>query len=418
MDGFGSLRIGYLMQNGAADLGELSGPQLHTLAVINGLKRLGHIVRVVAIQKNHTQWSDDLTEWHPGNYAVTRKVWFRIAESFFRRIQSELKLPFFGLFDSLHFADACRTHLKGFDVLYERHGYMGYGGVIAAHLLGIPHILELNGDITREIDERRLGISSIQRNIGRWITNHTFRAANCVVVVSDALKLRLVESFKISPAKVSVVINGFDRDLFSRSFEESEIRAQYGIDRKPIVAFVGSFEPWHGVNLLISSFRRINVRYPTSGLLIIGEGAGRANALTLASNLGLDDKVNFLGRLPQKEVAAVLSIANVLVAPYPFHHGDIVGTPLKLLEYMASGKGIIASTAPIHEIIKHGVTGLRVPPADTDALADAILKLLDDEALCASLGRNAEQQSQQYSWNNVVENLSKIIRMQMCKRKP
>ena len=75
--------------------------------------------------------------------------------------------------------------------------------------------------------------------------------------------------------------------------------------------------------------------------------------------------------MSQADVAAVLSVADVVVAPYPFDHHDIVGTPLKLMEYLAAGKAIVASTAPIHEIIEDGNTGLRVPPGDSQAMAAA-----------------------------------------------
>jgi glycosyltransferase involved in cell wall biosynthesis len=113
--------------------------------------------------------------------------------------------------------------------------------------------------------------------------------------------------------------------------------------------------------------------------------------------------------LPQEQVAELLRISKILVAPYPFRSGAIVGTPLKLMEYMAAGAAIVASTAPIHEIIEHGVTGLRVSPADVKALADGINCLLENDDLCAYLGRNAEQHAQIFSWRNVVIQLNHIF---------
>lgn len=405
-----SLKIGYLMQNGAPDLSQVSGPQLHTLAVINGLQKLRHSVRTIAIQNKQLEWSDDLKRWNPPSYQLTKLLLFRILESTIRRIQHDLKLPFLGLFDSLHFADACQGHLRGFDVLYERHGYMGFGGVIAAQWLNIPIVIELNGNILKEIDERGFSMSALQRNIGRWITIRTFLAADHMVVVSDALMRTLINDYHIPPEKISIVLNGVDIELFSRQNPGKEIRSQFGLAPGPIVGFVGSFEPWHGVELLVSSFQDVVQKHPDSQLVIIGEGPGKNMAVDKANTLGLQDKVKFLGRLPQAHVAALLGVSKVLVAPYPFEYDSIVGTPLKIMEYMAAGKGIVASTASIHEMIEHEKTGLRVAPANIIALADGINRLLDDQELCKQVGRNAAQHAKKYSWEQVNIKLIQIFR--------
>lgn len=403
------MRIGYLMQNGAPNLGQVSGPQLHTLSVIKGLQKLGHKVRTVATQNGQLKWTDDLQTWHLPVYGVTQRMIFRFLESAIRRVQYELKLPYFGFFDSLHYADAFCNQLNEFDVLYERHGYMGFGGVIAAQLLKIPLVLELNGNIIKEIDERGLDISPIQRKIGRWITIRTFFAANRIVVVSETLKKCLVTDYHFPADKVTVVVNGANIDLFSKEYDKGIVRNQFGLSDVPTIIFVGSFEPWHGVDLLLSSYYEVLKTNPDSQLILIGDGSGREKAVQHTVALGLEDKVKFLGRLPQNKVAAILSVARIVVAPYPFEHNDIVGTPLKLIEYMAAGKGIVASAAAIHEIIEDGITGLRVAPANVKALADGISRLLADDALCNALGQNAALRARKYSWDNVNRELNNII---------
>jgi glycosyltransferase involved in cell wall biosynthesis len=412
-----NLQIGYLMQNGAPDLKRVSGPQLHTTAVVEGLRKQGHLVRMVANQDHRLGWSEDLQNWFPPQYGSTYSRIFKLFESMLRRIQAELKLPFLGIFDSMHFADACHSHLLKFDVLYERHGYMGFGGVMAARWLGIPLILELNGNIIKEIDERKLPMSSFQREIGKWITIRTFLAADHMVVVSDALKQTLVNEYQIPAEHISVVLNGVDVDLFSKRYDADKVRSRFGLNDGPLVGFVGTFEPWHGVDLLVSAFREIILRFPDAQLLIVGDGHGKDKVVAHANRLGLDGEVKFLGRLPQVEVAEVLSATKVLVAPYPFEYGDIVGTPLKIMEYMAAGKGIVASTAPLHEMIEHEVTGLRVAPADPEALADGINRLLEDDHLCNSLGENAVTRAKKYSWDQIVLRLAEIFVNEIDKKK-
>lgn len=404
-----NLQIGYLMQNGAPELSITSGPQLHTTAVIKGMQNLGHGVRTVAIQQPGLVWSDDLHQWQAPQWGLTKRKGYRLFESALRRVQFELQLPFVGLFDSLRYADACVHLLRGSDLLYERHGYMGYGGLIAARQLGVPLIIELNGNIIKEIDEIVVQMSSTQRKIGHWLTYRTLLAADHIILVSEALKRELIASLKLPKEKMSVVLNGVDVKIFAKPYDKQQVQAQYNIGNRPTVAFVGSFQPWHGVDLLVSSFRLVQEQFPTAQLILMGDGEGRDRAAAQITALGLQNKVIMTGRLPQEQVAAVLRTADVLVAPYPLKHSDIVGTPLKLMEYMAAGRAIVASTAPLHEIITDGVTGLRVAPASVEALAQGIICLLADPTLRARLGTAANRQAQRYSWDGVVGQLNDIF---------
>ncbi len=403
------MNVGYLMQNGAADLGTTSGPQLHVTAVIKGLERAGCRVRTVAIQQDTLQWSDDLVTWAAPRFGFSSMTTYRLGESCTRRAQTELKAPFLGLFDSLRFADACTQMLRSCHVLYERHGYLGYGGAIAARRLGVPLVLEMNGNILREIEERGVAMSPTQRRIGRWITRRTLLAAAHVVVVADALKRELVTSLGLPPSRISVVQNGVNLELFSRRFDPIPIRARLGIGNGPTIVFVGSFQPWHGVDLLVAAFDLLRDRFPATQLVLVGEGDGRDTVIGRIRELGLERHVVMTGRLEQEEVAAVTGTADVLVAPYPSLRTDIVGTPLKLLEYMAAGGAIVASTAPLHDVVVEGITAVRVEPASAIALAAGIARLLADEPMRARLGAAAWRQAQRYSWDGVAEQLKVIL---------
>jgi glycosyltransferase involved in cell wall biosynthesis len=383
-------------------------------AVVKGFEKMGHWVRMVVTQNDRLVWGDQLQNWSPASYHLTRSLGFKLVERPVRRLQSEMHLPYISLFDSLRYADAAVPLLQGYTILYERHGYMGYGGVITARRLGMPLVLELNGNILKEIDEMGVKMSPIQRRIGRWITRTTFLAANHVVVVSDALRQHLVEDLQIPLDKVSVVLNGVDLELFSQPRDEQHTRQIYNLGPGPVITFVGSFQPWHGVEYLVSSFKLVQEQCPDAQLILVGDGAARDQIMAQLTQLGLQDKTILTGRLPQEQVASVVQAADVLVAPYGFKHGDIVGTPLKLLEYLAAGKAIVASTAPIHELITDGVNGLRVEPAESRALAQGIIRLLTDPALRTRLGAAARQQAQQYSWDGVVEKLQRIFMEQLA----
>lgn len=410
------LRIGYLMQNGAPDLDTTSGPQLHVTAVINGLRRRGHRVRTVAFQRGRLQWTDDLEEWHPASYGATKAAPARLFESAARRIQSELHLPFLNLFDSIHYADASIRLLDGVDIMYERHGYLGYGGLLAARWMGVPLVVEMNGNILKEIDEMGVEMSRVQRAIGRQITKRSLRAADQVVAVSSALKDQVVRELGVAEGRVAVVVNGVNLDLFSRPVEGSQVRRRYGVGPGPLVVFVGSFQPWHGVESLVCAFQTVLRHFPNAYLLLAGDGPGRHALDTQVHDLGLAQHTVLTGRLPQKDVAEIVHAADVVAAPYGLQHADVVGTPLKIVEYMAAGKAIVATTAPIHELVTDGVTGVRVAPASAEALAEGVLRLLADDALRERLGNAARLEAQRYSWDGVVASLCALFDRQLSKR--
>ena len=405
----GPMRIGYVMQNGAPDLRTLSGPQLHVTAVIRGLRGRGHAVRTVATQDGCLQWSDDLEEWHPARFSVSRSRWFRVVERPLRRLQREAHIPFIGFFDSLRYADAAVHHLRGVDVVYERHGHMGYGGIVAAHRLGVPAVVELNGNILRELDVQGIPMSRLQRAMSRQVTMRTFRAADRMVVVSPALRDDLVLRHGVAAERVSLVRNGADLDLFRRPVNAAALRQQYGLGHGPLVCFVGSFQVWHGVELLVTAFRAVQGQYPDARLVLVGDGPGRGAVEAQVSALGLGDCTACLGRLPQAAVAGIVQCSDVLVAPCAFCDDDMSQTPLKLVEYMAAGKGIVASDARTHDLIEDGATGLRVRPSDAEALAHGILRLLRDPSLRTVLGAAAARAAMAHSWDRVVDELCAVL---------
>lgn len=398
-------RIGYLIQHSAPDLRVVSGAQLHVTAVVRELSRAGHPVRLLTERDGRMSWSDDLSTWQAVEYGFSRRAPFRAIERPLRKLQTAFTIPYVNLFESLRYADACLQALGECQLLYERNNYLAYGGYFAARALGIPWVIELNGNILEELAEMGVDMSAAQRHVGHLVTRWAYRAADHVVVVSDALKREVVEKLGVPESRVSVVLNGVDLDLFAQAHDTEGMRRRLNLDEGPIVAFVGTFQPWHGVHLLAEAFHSVRQRVPNAQLVMVGEGPGRQDIQESLTASGDIARVRLTGRMPQVDVAAVLACADVLAAPHAYAEGTIVGTPLKILEYMAAGRAIVASTAPIHELVQHGVSGHRVAPGDGQALADGILALLEDDGLRGRYGREAGRLAQTYSWASVAQRL-------------
>ena len=407
-----ALRIGYLSQTGSPDMSVISGPQLHVKAVIRGLQRRGHQIRAFMTQKAGAVWSDDVCcpDWKPARNGFSGRRPFRLIESVVRRTQTELRLPYLNMFDSVRFSDGAYQALLDYHLIYERFGFMGYGGVLTAARLAVPLILEINGDIPKEMELFDVKMSGLQRKASMRITRLTLEAATGIVCVAASLKQRLIEVMGLNPRKIEVILNGADTELFAESHDLNAVREKYGLVPRPTVSFVGSFQPWHGVDLLLDSFQIVQAKMPAAQLLLIGDGRGRAEAERRVLAGKLSGAVRFMGRLQNSQVAEILSVTDVAVAPFPYVTTDIVGSPLKLFEYMAAGCPIVASCAPIHDVIEQDVTGLRVEPADASALAMAQIRLLSDADLRQRLSVKARAIArEQYSWDNTTKQLESFF---------
>jgi glycosyltransferase involved in cell wall biosynthesis len=126
--------------------------------------------------------------------------------------------------------------------------------------------------------------------------------------------------------------------------------------------------------------------------------------------MGLVDRVIFTGGVPYEMVPTLLGIADVAVAPYPELRSELWFSPLKLFEYMAASRAIVASNVgQIAEVIEDGYSGLLVKPGQVHALGLAVIRLLRDRDLRTRLGQNARKDVlQKYSWRCHAERLEEI----------
>lgn len=404
------MRIGYVWQYEAGDLSPVSATALHVKAVVQALQRRGHSVQMLTVRQGQAVVSQDLENWtalvpgvdldHPG--MVERGV---------RSVQSRLQLPYLRYFASRRFSRAARMAFEGFDVLYERFWFSGYGGLLAANSLDIPMVYEINGDLVEEYAQLGIELSSTQWTAIHRITRWMFRRAARVVAVSEVLRQRILERWVADPAKVTTVPNGARVNLFGQARDSREVAQRYGLEDRPAVIFVGSFKPWHGLDVLVEAFSRLSASRPQECLVFVGDGPQRAALEAQVRALGLGERVIFTGAVPHEDVAALLGFAQVAVVNPRISPASLSQSPLKLFEYMAAGKAIVApDTANLRAILSHRITGLLFHPDDPRALAEALEELLEREDLRRSLGLAAQRQAlAEYSWDATAEKLEAIF---------
>ncbi len=290
-----------------------------------------------------------------------------------------------------------------FDLVYERHSLFSYAGMEYARDRSVPGLLEVNAPLIAE--QRRYRQLVLEDEASRAVTR-AFGAASALLGVSEGVAGYLRDHSAVS-APVYVVPNGVDPGRFmlpssDRSPQESRLVR---------VGFVGTLKPWHAVEDLIESFAGLYRQNSNARLLIVGDGPQRhiLDAKVLAC--GVHDAVDFHGAVAPAEVPPLLASMDVAVVPYAPTEGFYF-SPLKLFEYMAAGRAIVAaSIGQMETFVVDGVTGLLYPPGDVAALTSALARLAADEPMCRRLGAAARQVAvRDHTWHAVIGRIFELAR--------
>jgi glycosyltransferase involved in cell wall biosynthesis len=262
-------------------------------------------------------------------------------------------------------------------VVYESHGYAP--DVATA----LPELVATAGTATaRKL--RRLA----RREARVW------QAADGYVTITSALAADLTTRFGVRQ-RLGVVPDGV------RLGTRGSAPGDPGLadSAAPVVGYAGHLYAWKGVDVLLDALARVpGIR----GLIIGGHAAepDLARVRRLSERLGIADRVTFTGMVEPANVPALLRRATILALPNPASAiSNRFTSPLKLFEYMAAGRAIVASDLPaIREVLHDGVDALLVAPGDAEALASAIRRLADDAGLAERLARTAAEAAANYSW--------------------
>jgi glycosyltransferase involved in cell wall biosynthesis len=219
-----------------------------------------------------------------------------------------------------------------------------------------------------------------------------WRRASAFVATTAGIRDTFAEQFG-ARSGVAVVANGCDVPA-DRTFPG------LATARPPRVLYAGQLYPWKGVDVLVEAVARV----PAARLVILGGIPGEADEARVrarAQALGIADRVELLGMVPQPEVARELARARVVAVPVRRTEMTLRHTsPLKAFEAMAAGRPILASDLPSsREFLRHGENAWLVPPDDPAALGEGLARLLDDDALSERIARAAFGDAVSFSWD-------------------
>lgn len=277
----------------------------------------------------------------------------------------------------------------GFDVVHER--YSLFSTALAQVREQAPDtvtLLEVNAPL---IDEQRTHRVLVDQAGAEQALAAQLRAADVVACVSEPVA-QWVRSHCPADADPAVLVtpNGVNTSRIQP--------VQPDLSGDPVVVFVGTLKPWHGVEHLVRAAAL--ARRPWR-LRIVGDGPQRPQLEELAAATGL--QVDFVGAVAPEEVPATLQGAMVAVAPYPASV-DHYFSPLKVYEYSAAALPVVASRiGEIPQVVCDASTGLMVEPGDPQALARAVDELVADPSRARAMGlAGRELMQRDHSWGSVL----------------
>ena len=229
------------------------------------------------------------------------------------------------------------------------------------------------------------------------MTRLSARVADAVIVPSGAVREDVTRILRLPPRRVFAIPEAAGPAFRPQDAGAVEaVRRRYGLEG-PFLLSVGSLEPGKNRERLLQAFARLRARGPTHTLVIAGQPAWRHEGEEpLARRLGLADAVRFLGHVPQADLPALYSGADLFVFPSLYE-----GFGLPALEALACGTPVVASNvSALPEVV--GDAALQVSPLDVEALADAMERVLHDPRLRADLRERGLKRAAGFSWERAA----------------
>lgn len=351
------------------------GGTTHILEVAKNLKKMGHEIVVV------TKKIDN------------KKIRYRDNINFYSASWRLADVPFgkqYTIF--FHAQQLVKLSIKyNIDIILERESSKG-SGAIASKILNLPLVEEVNDP-------------------------------NCNKFSLTVAKKIYCSSKKIIPIefrhKVHEVSWAANTEMIKPNDNLKNKKKLFGID-VPVIGYIGSYYPWHGLEELVEAIPLI-IKKNNAKFVLVGDVKFGSNSLykkeieELVMKKKIKDYVIFINRIPYEKIPKYLSAFDICLAPYNKNKNlelakfGFFYSPLKLFEYFAAGKPVIATNLGNIKKIVTNERGLLIPPCNPNAIAKAVNDLLNNPAKRKEMGKNARKFAEVHSWFKHCQMIEKIL---------
>ncbi|HJQ14820.1 MAG TPA: glycosyltransferase family 4 protein [Anaerolineales bacterium] len=323
------------------------------------------------------------------------------------RVSQDLSQNF--LARAVHFGKAVLAHLTlhpGYDVVHYRNIWDGLVVAQNKKRFGYKALFEVNGLPSIELKYHYPGIDSNLLSKIKEQEIATLHLSDTIICPSNVTREYIV-SLGLNRKRVTVIPNGVSPSDFS----PSPLPDREG--RVPVLLYIGTLADWQGLDVLIKALPKILEQQPVQ-LRIVGRGRSRQRKLLSKQirKLGVEENVLLQPAVPHHEIPVVIADSDICLAPLGLNDRNVTqgACPIKVLEYMASSRPLIASNIPIvRELVREDMDGLLFSPNDPEDLARQVLMLLNDYELSQRLADSATERAlTKFTWHEAQKKLIKV----------
>jgi len=280
-------------------------------------------------------------------------------------------------------------------------------GLLAAiikKMFRVKHILTIHAGDLALLDKL-----PFKKLLARFIVDNTDQIT-FVSHFGKNLFVKILGQYKKIDKQSSIIPMGIDTKTFSREINSYLRKNKLKVADRKNILFIGRLAEKKGVEYLIRAVKIVTQSIKKIKIYIVGEGPLKEKLLNLSKELKIENIADFTGPKSGKAKMEFFAMADILVVPsIKTEFGDVEGIPVVLMEGLTSGKAIVASSVGgIPEIITNNINGLLVPEKDFQALAQSIIKVLNNNKLKASLERGAKKSAGEYDLKIIAGKFNKL----------
>jgi glycosyltransferase involved in cell wall biosynthesis len=296
---------------------------------------------------------------------------------------------------------------------------VGYGVGWASRKLGVPYLVYVyGGDLLRE--RMKAQHSELKRRTSRWILGN---AAGIVAISkwSEQLASDVMNEVGVEkPPPIGTFDLGTDPVRFSPAHDTGALRRRWGVGDAPLILTVARLVPHKGQDMGIRALATLGRDFPDLRYIIVGEGHDEQRLRALAKELGVSDRVGFVGAMRDDELPEAYATSTIyLGASRVDKEINAEGFGIAFVEAGASGiPSVAGDSGGVRSAVRDGETGIVVPPTEPEAISDAIRSLLlnpDRRKKMGRAGRHAVETH--YNWDRVARDTRAFTNEVVARRK-